>query len=147
MRRIVYLRAAGRDVHLPKLIGALILFAALIMFFQASAAMFNSWDNVKYVDDCLNPAKSPDPKVIDCADVAKDTLLGGVRPDQEGLTLRQKVEEIAPAIAGILFWLALLFAGFMIYRTGQLVLPIEEEIKLLPDRKPKPLPEKKKKQG
>ena len=136
MRRIIFLRAGGRDVHLPKLIGALILFAAIIMFFQTSAAMFNNWDTVKYVDGCLNPAKGPDALVINCTEVAKDSLGVSVMADQEALTLRQKVEAIAPSIAGILFWLAALFAGFMVYRTGQLVLPIEEEVKILPDRKP-----------
>ena len=136
MRRLIYLRAAGRDVHLPKLIGALVLFAAVIMFFQTSAAMFNSWDNVKYVDGCLNPAKGPDALVVNCTELAKDSLGVSVRADQDSMTLRQKVEAIAPSVAGILFWLAALFAGFMVYRTGQLVLPIEEEVKMLPDRMP-----------
>ena len=49
----MYFRVAGRDVHLPKLIGAFILFAALLMFVQASALMFDSWDHLKYYDSCV----------------------------------------------------------------------------------------------
>ena len=143
MRRIIYLRAAGRDVHLPKLIGALILFAAVIMFFQTSAEMFNSWDNVKHVDNCLNPSEAPFVLGVNCVDMAEQSLDVSIRADQKGLTLRQKVEAVAPSIAGIMFWLAALFAGYMVYRTGQLVLPLEEEVKILPDRRPA-APEKKK---
>ncbi len=129
MRRIIYLRCAGKEVHLPKLIGAFILFAALLMFIRSSAAMFDSWDNLKTVNECLSRAGGEEPFFGSCQGIAQGALDLFVRPGQTTLSNRQFWSALLAPIAAILFWLAALFVGYVFYRTGELVVPIEETIK------------------
>ncbi|MCR4335928.1 MAG: hypothetical protein NUV57_05340, partial [archaeon] len=86
MRRIIYLKIAGKDVHLPKLIGSFIVFAAFLLFVQASASMFDSWDSAKEVDLCLQLAAANEARVEpgesmypECRGIAKDFLGVSVR--------------------------------------------------------------------
>jgi len=148
----MYFRVAGRDVHLPKLIGAFILFAALLMFIQASAVMFDSWDTAKETNKCLQLAAANNARVDPsedvyplCQDLAKDYLGIRVRHGQESLTVRQFWGALLAPIAGILFWLAMLFFGYILYKTGDLVLPIEEDIKIIPEQEKPARPFRKKK--
>jgi hypothetical protein len=63
-----------------------------------------------------------------------------VRDGQEELTGRQFWGGLLGPIAALLFWLAVLFFGWVMYRTGELVIPIEETITEYPNspkRKPK----------
>ena len=103
MRRILYFRVAGKEVHLPKLIGAFVLFAALLMFIKASATMFDSWDNLKAVNDCLSRAEGEEPFFSTCQGLAKGALDVFVRPGQTTLTNRQFWSALLGPIAAILF--------------------------------------------
>ncbi|MEK6941568.1 MAG: hypothetical protein AABW85_01810 [archaeon] len=134
MRRLLFFRVGGRDVHMPKLIGAFVLFAALLYFIQASALMFNSWDNLKEVDSCLHDSG------VDhfyCQDIAFKSTGLYVRVDQSALSMRQFWGVLLGPIANVLVWLAVLFIGWLIYKTGDLVLPIEESERVLPEKKGK----------
>lgn len=126
----MFFRFGGRDVHMPRLIGAFVLFAALLFFLQASSLMFNSWDNIKLVNSCLG---SPDFDRSYCQGLAQDALGIYVGPEQVELSTRQFWSVILGPIATILFWLAVLFFGWLLYRTGDLVLPIEESIRTMPE--------------
>ncbi len=126
---------AGKEVHLPKLIGAFVLFAALLMFIKASAVMFDSWDNIKAVNECLSRAAGEEPFFSSCQDLAKGALDVFVRPGQDALTNRQFWSALLGPISSILFWLAVLFVGYVLYKTGELVVPIEETIRDLPGPK------------
>lgn len=128
----MFFRFGGREVHMPRLIGAFILFSALLFFVQASAQMFNSWDNIKEVNQCL---ASPDFSRAFCQEAAQKSIGLYVSLGQEELSLRQFWSVILGPMATVLFWLAVLFLGWMVYRTGDLVLPIEEVEKIFPDRK------------
>ena len=149
MRRVISLRIAGRNVHLPKLIGAFILFAALFMFIKASADMFDSWDNLKYVETCLSKvdvtttAELQRAAINDCRETLYKNTGIYLKEGQGKPTSRQFWSVLLGPIASILFWLGILFIGWVLYRTGELVLPIEESIKELPDIKPKPVKKKK----
>lgn len=153
MKRVIFFRLAGRDVHMPRLIGAFILVAAFLMFVQASASMFDSWDSAKAVSNCLKAAEldgqriDSNPGIFDeCQDNAAAFLGIHVRQGQEDLTARQFWGSLLGPIAAVLFWIAILFLGYMLYRTGDLVLPIEERITMVPDEpKPKAVSVKKKK--
>jgi len=139
MRRILYFRIAGRNVHIPKLIGSFIIFAAILMFVQASAAMFDSWDNLKFYESCVLNI-NVDQGLTDqrmqfnsCADTIYKSTGVVVREDTPQLTMRQFWSGLLTPIASILIWLAILFVGYVLYRTGELVLPIEETIREVPD--------------
>ena len=129
LRRLIYLKVAGKEVHLPKLIGAFILFAALLMFIKASATMFDSWDNLKAVNECLTRAEGEEPFFSTCQGLANGALDVFVRPGQAHLTNRQFWSALLGPISAILFWLAGLFVGYIFYKTGELVVPIEETIR------------------
>ena len=134
MRRVIYLRIADRDVHLPRLIGAFVLAAAVLMFFQASFAMVDSWNTVKYYGSCIDSLSSI-PDVSDqraqftfCSDALYRATGVVVRGDRPVLTLAQFWGAILSPIANLLFWLAALMFGYLVYKSGDLVLPIEERI-------------------
>lgn len=140
MRRILYFRVAGRDVHLPRLIGAFILVAAFLMFVQSSTVMFTSWDQLKEIKLCLQQSElnskrvEPTPGIFEsCRALAKDSMGLHLFGGQKELNLKQFWGSLLAPIAGILFWLAVLFVGYFLYRTGNLVLPIEERIREVPD--------------
>ncbi len=142
MRRIILLKVAGRDVHLPKLIGAFILFAALFMFIKCSAEMFDSWDNLKYVETCLAdvdasaPAELQKAAIMDCRETLYKNTGIYLKEGQGKPTSRQFWSVLLEPIAAILFWLAILFVGWVFYRTGELIVPIEESVRELPEIKP-----------
>ena len=143
------LKVAGRNVHLPKLIGAFILFAALFMFIRASAEMFDSWDNLRYVETCLAnvdasaSAEIQEAAVQDCRDTLYKNTGIYLKSAQGKPTSRQFWSVLLEPIASILLWLAILFIGWVLYKTGELVIPIEESVRELPEMKAKPAKQKK----
>lgn len=131
---------------MPKLIGAFILFAALLYFIQSSALMFNSWDNLKEVNDCLRnkgeilPSRERGLNYSDpfyCQEVAIKSSNIYVKLDQSALSMRQFWGVLLGPIANVLVWIAVLFIGWIVYKTGDLIVPIEESIKDLPEKKGK----------
>ena len=144
MRRIMYFRLGGKDVHMPKLIGAFILFASLIMFVKASADMFNSWDVLKNYEKCINgtdvshPVEMQKTEIGKCKDYLKDNTGISLMPTQPKPTSRQFWSALLGPIAAILFWLAILFLGLQLYKTGDLILPIEESSRPLPEARAMP---------
>src|SRR3989338_4519303 len=53
MTRILYSRVAGRDVHLPKMVGAFIIVATLLMFAQSASNLFDARDVMVYYQGCI----------------------------------------------------------------------------------------------
>lgn len=119
---------------MPRLIGAFILFSALLFFVQSTAMMFNSWDNLKKVNDCLY---QKDFSREFCQQLALESVGIYVGPDQSELSMRQFWSVILGPIATILLWLAVLFFGWMIYKTGDLVIPVEESVRFLHEERQK----------
>jgi len=107
------------------------------MFIKASATMFDSWDNLKAVNDCLSRAEGEEPFFSTCQGLAKGALDVFVRPGQTTLTNRQFWSALLGPIAAILFWLAALFVGYLFYKSGELVVPIEETIRDVSAPRPK----------
>lgn len=131
----MFFRVAGKNVHLPKLIGAFILVAAVLMFVKASAVMIESWDTLKFInEDCLTTSDKY--SFDDCGDIASSMEIT-LRPDQTELTQKQIWSSLLGPIASMFFWVAILVIGLVIYKTGDLVIPIEETVKELPEKKKK----------
>ena len=139
MRRLVYLRVADREVHLPRLIGAFVLAAALLMFMHAMLVMFDSWNTVKFYNKCveglssLQSTQEQRDQFSFCADTLYRSTGMVVRSDSALLSTSQFVGAILGPVASVLFWLAVLLFGYLIYRSGDLELPIEETITEMPD--------------
>lgn len=134
MRRIMFFKIAGQNVHIPKLAGAFIIFIALLMFFQAGALMIESWDNLKFVNNCLQTSQGYGPTFEACQEYAFDTGLT-VRPGQDELNTKQYAVGLFPPIASLLFWLILLGLGIVFYKTGNLVVPIEQSVTEVKEKK------------
>ncbi len=140
MRRIFYFRVAGSDVHLPKLIGAFILFAAALLFVQSSSTMFDSWDTMKYYDKCILSMNGNDTladqqaQFSSCAETLYRSTGIVTRQEHPLLTKRQFAIGLLGPMGALLLWLAVFFFGYVLYRTDKIVLPIEERVRNLPDR-------------
>jgi hypothetical protein len=108
-----------QDVQLPRLIGAFIIVAALLMFVRAGAQMFDSWDAVKDARQCFeevgeNPAYT---SVSECREMAQDLGLY-VKFSQFELTKRQFWSALLQPIATLLLWAGALLFGLIIYRAN-----------------------------
>lgn len=134
MKRLLFFKLAGRDVHMPRLIGAFILFASVLMFVSACAEMFDSWDNMKHFEKCVLSSNNDEAEYNECRlDLYYNT--GTYVHDGQGkFTGRQFWTTLLTPIAGVLFWLAILFVGWLLYKTGDLVIPIEQTVKDSPHR-------------
>lgn len=139
MRRLIYLRVADREVHLPRLIGAFVLAAAVLMFFSSIFHMVDSWSTVNYYNKCVEGLSSL-PTVEEqrsqftfCSDALYRSTGVVVRGDKPLLSAAQFAGGILSPIASVMFWLAVLLFGYLIYRSGDLELPIEETVHEVPD--------------
>lgn len=129
MDRIIYLRLGNGNLHLPKLIGAFLMIAALLMVVKSGADMFESWDNVKYLNGCLGYEQS----FLSCQ---QNAYYAGtfVRPGQENLTAKQAGSMVAEPIGDLFVWFAVFLLGLLLYFTGRMVLPIQEMVREMPAR-------------
>ena len=128
MARVIYYTLGGREMHVPKLVGAFVIFIALLMFFKAGADMIDSWDNIKFVNNCLEVAVGDEGKFLECQDQALKSMNVFVRPGQDSLNNKQFAMGILPPVSWLLFWLVILGLGLFFYRTGSFVVPLEERI-------------------
>ena len=131
----MFFRIAGKDVHIPKLIGAFVLIAALLMFIASVAGMFESWENITDVQDCLQNAKLEPSFISQCQEKSVNSTGIYVRAGQGEMTLKQMTQALLPPISIMFFWLAVLVLGGLFYKSGNVVIPIEEKVKNISDKK------------
>ena len=137
MKRVMFFRIASKDIHLPKLIGGFVIFAALLLFLRAGAHMFDSWDAIKSYPACaqnLIPSINEGDVVAQLQYVhCKDSLykITGVqlRGDQVSISSRQFFAALLGPIAEFFAWAIVLVLGVIFYRTGTIVVPIEQDIR------------------
>ncbi len=142
MHKIFYFKVAGSHVHLPKLIGAFIMFATALLFIQASSAMFDSWEMMRNNGNyqvCLQNIRINDSTIDQisqfdsCADkLYKSTGLVTTQ-EKPKLTQRQFAIGLLGPMGSLLLWLAVFFFGYTLYRTDKIVLPIEERVRSVQD--------------
>ena len=110
MHRVIFLRVGGKKLHLLKMMGALIVVGSAMGVLGIVAELFRL---IKQ----LGLAKTN-------SQIALQVF--GLMP--EALTNDIALGFFMGPSAWFMFWLALFIAGAMIYRSGSIVLPIEEEI-------------------
>jgi len=125
MHRIVIMKIGGKKLHLLKLAGAFLVFWAALMLLSSVYQMF-------WVAQIVQSANAGNYETI-TLNLNGMTVTEPIRPGdgnmQAGLLL--------PPIASIMFWSALLLLGGMVYKTGGVILPIEEQTARLPERQKK----------
>jgi len=127
MRKLFLFRIGGRDLHLPKLVGSFIVFAAVLLFFQSAAIMFEGWENIKHVNYCLENAGAGE-RMEKCQSMAMDAFGFYVRADQGILSNKQFAIAMISPIAEMFFWIAVMVFGVMVYNAGRVVIPVEESV-------------------
>jgi len=131
-------RIAGRDLQLPRLIGAFLLFAALMMFVRAGADMFDSWDAIKDTRDCFTECNAGEQCIIASGCEQKANNLGlYIKSGQTELSNRQFWSALLGPIANLFVWAVVFLIGLMFYRTGDIIIPIEQTVHEIPEAVPK----------
>ena len=129
MRRLILLRLGGREVHLPKLIGVFLLVFAGLMFVKAVALMVDSWDAIQNFTQC-----TPTDAAV-CGEALYRATGVSFRAGQPVLTATQFWAALLGPIANVFFWMIVLLIGIIFYKSGHMVLPIEESVRDLADIK------------
>ncbi len=133
-------------MHLPKLVGALVVAGALLMFFGAIINLFEAVEAVNLYPTCIATALSDSTeleyqkysKIAFCKDEIRNAT--GFYPISEYFTKgfklspRETVAAFLQPIANVFWWLALMLVGTVLYRSGDVVVPIEESEKMVRDR-------------
>ncbi|VVB99396.1 Uncharacterised protein [uncultured archaeon] len=139
MKRLVYIRVADREVHLPKLIGSFVLAAAVLMFLHACFAMADSWNTINYYTKCvegLSALPTIDQQLAQfsfCSEALYRATGIVARGNSAMLTGAQLFGGLLTPIANVLFWVAVLLFGYLLYRSGDLELPLEETVREVAD--------------
>ncbi len=136
-KAVMRYRLIGKELQIPKLIGAFVIVIALLMFFKSGAEMSDSWDNIKFVNNCLSVAEGNDEMFNECQDQALKALNIYVRPGQDKLNTKQFLMAIATPIAWLMFWIIILGLGIVSYRHGTFELPVETTVEKRKVRKKK----------
>ena len=110
MHRIILLRVGGKKLHLLKMTGALVVVGSALGVLGSIATMFRL---IKQ----MGLAQLNSQLAIQVFGLTPDAITGDVAL---GLFMNPS--------AWFMFWLALFIIGAMIYRSGNVIVPIEEEI-------------------
>ena len=139
-------RLSSGDVQIPRLIGAFIVFAALIMFVGAAAHMFDSWDALKKFPSCVTEVNEEyydgtlseevaQLRLLDCKDSLYNITGLALKGNQYQITNRQFWVALLGPIANLFVWAVVFLLGLIFYRTGNIVIPIEQTIRDIPEVK------------
>ena len=110
MHRVILLRIGGQKLHLLKMTGALVLVGAGLGVLGTVSSMFRMIKQVEL-------AQINSQIAVQVFGLTADAMSGD-------LILGMFMEPSAL----FMFWLALFMIGAMIYRSGSIVIPIEEDI-------------------
>ncbi|HLC45689.1 MAG TPA: hypothetical protein VJI67_02345 [archaeon] len=128
MHRVVFLKVGGRNLHLLKLLGALLVFVAFLKVLSGAADVFESTSSINAVNDCLASAELEQKAV--CQEQAAYFFGPGPavpRLSQESLSLKQVTTIASGPLVSMLWWFAILVFGLMLYKAGRVFVPIEEQ--------------------
>jgi hypothetical protein len=123
----------GKNFQLPKLIGAFLVFGAVLMLFLGVAQMFNVWDSLKSYPVCAGEALDPSnadlvlahQQYSDCKEILYRTTGIQLLYKQVDLTQRQYWGALISPIIGIFLWAIVFFLGIMLYNTGKIFIPVQ----------------------
>ncbi|MEK6972747.1 MAG: hypothetical protein AABW72_01775 [archaeon] len=131
MQGLMNVRVAGQQIQLIKLMGAFVIFAAILMFFMAAAEMFEYWGNIKTIDSCLGIAKGDVDFFKECKTMAFEAFGVFVKPDQSALNGKQLYIVLIKPVASLFIWIAILILGFIIYGLpSKVMVPVKKDFKV-----------------
>ncbi len=124
MHRVILLKIGGAKVHLVKIVGALLVFGGGLGVLDSIAILFRILKQVEIAS--TNPALAESVFGLTQSALTSDIILG----------------YLMGPMALFMVWLAVFVVGAMVYRSGNIILPIEEDIQ--ERRGPTPAPPAKK---
>lgn len=119
IKRIVWLKIGGKRFHLLKLAGSFFVFASLLMVAQSAYQIFVTANKAIYAQ--VSPALIPH-------------LFGwsiGAAPGGGAFLTEDVLGVLLGPVAVFLFWLGIAVASIMIYNSGKVLIPIEEQEELI----------------
>ena len=148
MRTDVLFAIGGKNFQLPKLIGAFLVFGAILMLFMTVAHMFEVWTSLKDYPNCVSTAldvsganlEQAKSMYKDCREILHNITGIQLLSAQVDINGRQYWIALISPVANIFLWSIVFFFGIMLYNTGKIIIPIERV-------QSKPAPVKKKKFG
>jgi len=112
MHRIILLKIGGKRLHLVKVVGALLVCGACLGVLDSIAALFRIVKQVELSQ--VNPQLAVSVFGLTAEALTSDVVLGFF---------------MLPT-AVFMIWLAVFVVGAMVYRSGGIILPIEEDIEV-----------------
>lgn len=132
---MLYFKIGGVEVHLLKLCGALILFAAILGILNTSAGMWQSWKVLNAAKECISYYSNPfSPEKGLCLDSAYKVTGVYIGPQQPSIDATQYWIALLSPIILLVFWAAVFVFGWMVYNLGKTFIPIEEAEKKLSEK-------------
>lgn len=142
---MIHVRIGSTHMHVPKLVGALVIAASLMMFFLSIINLFEVVQVVKLYPDCAAGALSA-PEALEIQKLQKLAFCKNELESATGfypiseydsratqLSPREIVGSFLTPIANVFWWLAILLIGTVLYRSGEVIVPIEERDKNVPE--------------
>jgi hypothetical protein len=108
MHRVIFLRVGSRKLHLLKLMGACLFFSSALYFLNNIYRIFETSDKLMIY--------TRTPSLAEAAG-----FYGGI-------SVSDIIGVLMEPVAQALLWLVFFTAGFVIYRAGYFILPLEEEV-------------------
>lgn len=131
MKKVTVLRFGSKKNPNVQTIGALLLFASLLMFLQSGNKMFESWDQIKNFPTCVERISGTDEvaqlKLMDCKQSLYNSTGIAISGGEARITQRQTWLAILLPVAQLFFWAIFFTFGLMLYKTGLIVVPIHQE--------------------
>ena len=110
---MVYFKVLG--MHWPRLIGAFVVLIALLMFFSSIYQLNYISTTIANLPDCVASVKTQ-ADFEECRAAVKDATSFRLKSGQAQLTAGQTFASVALPISAILFWLAVLLFGAVLYK-------------------------------
>ncbi|MBS3060041.1 MAG: hypothetical protein J4432_00850 [DPANN group archaeon] len=121
MHRVMIFKIGSKRLHVLKLIGAFVFFGAALMFLTSVYQTF-------LVSDLLEQANRGVAQTV-------TANIGGFAVEQTigPRDLNTQLGLLLPSLANLLFWSAIVILGGVIYQSGSVIVPVEEEATALPE--------------
>ncbi len=132
---MLYFKIGGAEVHLMKLCGALIIFAAVLGILNASAVMWQSWGVLRSAKDCIGSNSDPfSAQKNVCVESVYKITGAYIGPYQDHIDTTQYWIALLGPLIILIIWAAVFVFGWMVYNLGKTFIPIEEAEKKLSEK-------------
>ena len=121
MHKIIQIRIGNKKLHLPKLLGSLIVFGALFKFMESVMTISMKSDVLsQLLTRDLNPMQAIQ-------------FQGILNINYIPVGWGDSLMILSGSIGDSLFWLSLFVIGLILYNTGRINIPVEEEVYDVPE--------------